>query len=143
MEAFDLAAGLWVIGPRVGEHDAAVVQGDLEFDAAVSAVAAGVDGAVVRQHAGWITVVGGDVTIAGLNVGALEHAACGAGQAEPGMVIEPVQDLHVQAVGQGPVGDVGLPAFVGLLGREAQVAGLGPLVRLRGDEPASGQDPPE
>jgi hypothetical protein len=59
------------------------------------------------------------------------------------VVIEPVQDLHVQAVGQGPVGDVALPAFVGLLGGEADVAGLGALVRLRADEPAGAQDPPD
>jgi hypothetical protein len=54
-----------------------------------------------------------------------------------------VHDLHVGAVGQGRVGDVGLPAFVGLLGGEAQVAALGPFVGLRGDEAAGGQDPPD
>jgi hypothetical protein len=38
------------------------------------------------------------------------------GQAESGMVVEDVQDLHLGAVGQPPMGDVGLPAFVGLIG---------------------------
>lgn len=37
------------------------------------------------------------------------------------MVIEPVEDLDVTAVGQGPVGEVGLPTLVGLGGLEAQV----------------------
>ena len=31
------------------------------------------------------------------------------------------------------MGEVGLPAFVGLLGRKADVGGFGALVRLRGD----------
>ena len=66
-----------------------------------------------------------------------------AGQAEPGVVVEPVEDLGVGAVGQRPVGDVGLPALVGLGGLEADVAALGPLVRLRGDESAGGEDSPD
>jgi hypothetical protein len=43
-----------------------------------------------------------------------------------------VEDLDVAAIGEGPVGDVGLPALVGLGGFEADVAALGSLVRLRG-----------
>ena len=127
----------------MGEHDAAVVQGDLEGDAAAAAGAAGEHGAVVGQQAGRIAVLGGDAAVAGLDVGAFEHGAGGAGQQQPGVVVEPVQDLHVGAVGQRPVGDVGLPAFVGLLGGEAEVAALRAFVRLRGDEPAGGQDPPD
>ena len=46
MEAFDLAAGLGVVGPGVGEEDALFVEGDLEGDPAQAAVAAGEDGAV-------------------------------------------------------------------------------------------------
>jgi len=59
-----------------------------------------------------------------------------AGQQQPGVVVEPVQDLGVGAVSQCPVGDVGLPALVGLVGGEADVAALGSLVRLGDDEPA-------
>jgi hypothetical protein len=51
VEAFNLAAGLRVVGPGVGEDDAAGVQGDLEGDPAAAAVAAGEDGAVVGEHA--------------------------------------------------------------------------------------------
>ena len=41
------------------------------------------------------------------------------------------------------VGDVGLPAFVGEVGGEPLSGALGPLVRLRGDEPAGPQHPPD
>ena len=62
---------------------------------------------------------------------------------EAGVVIEMVEDLDVGAVGEGPVGGVELPAFVGLVGFEADVGALGPLVRLGGDEPAAGEHPPD
>ena len=39
------------------------------------------------------------------------------------------------------MGEVGLPALVGLDGREAQVRGAGPLLRLRGDQRGGVQDP--
>lgn len=51
----------------------------------------------------------------------------GAGDQEPGVVVEPVEDLDVGAVGQVPVGEVGLPALVGLCGFEASVGGPGSL----------------
>jgi hypothetical protein len=143
MEPFDLAAGLRVVGPGVGEHDTALVQGEFERDPAHAAVAAGEHRAVVGEHAGRIAVAGGGVAVGGGDVGGLEHGSGGAGQAESGVVVEDVQDLHIGAAGQAPVGDVGLPAFVGLLGGEAGVGGFGPLVRLRGDEPAGGQDAPD
>ena len=59
------------------------------------------------------------------------------------MVVFDVEDLDLGAVGQLPVGDVGLPAFVWLLGREPLPRRSGSLVRLRGDEPAALQDPPD
>ena len=49
-----------------------------------------------------------------------------------GVVVEPGQDLGVGAVGEPPVGEVGLPAFVGLFGGEADVGGLGPFLRVLG-----------
>ncbi len=49
----------------------------------------------------------------------------------------------VGAVGELPVGGVGLPAFVGLLGFEPVPGRPGSLLRLRGDEAAAGQDPPD
>jgi len=77
------------------------------------------------------------------DVGGLEDAAGGGGGRQPGVVIKDVQDLGVAAVGQGPVGDVGLPQLVGQVRGEPVPGGPGPLVRLRGDEPAPGQDPPD
>jgi hypothetical protein len=59
------------------------------------------------------------------------------------VVVDDVADLDAGAVGEGPVSDVGLPAFVGLFGGEADEGALGPLVGLRGDEPAGSQDPPD
>ena len=40
----------------------------------------------------------------------------GAAEQVAGVVVEPVEDLDVGAVGQAPVGEVGLPALVGLGG---------------------------
>jgi hypothetical protein len=63
-------------------------------------------------------------------------------QREPGVVVDPGQDLDVgagTAVGSGqPVmGEVGLPALVGLLGGETDVGALRLLLRL-GDHQACG-----
>jgi len=56
-------------------------------------------------------------------------------QGEPGAVVEPGQDLGVgagSAVGPGEpvVGEVGLPAFVGHRGFEADAGRLRPLLRF-------------
>jgi len=48
-----------------------------------------------------------------------------------GVVVDEVQDLHAGAVGQGPVGEVGLPHLIGLGGCEASLRGTGPLMRFR------------
>jgi hypothetical protein len=143
MKALDLAAGLQVVGPGVAEEHAAVVQGDFEGDSAVAAVAAGEDGAVVGEQAGRVAVECGDAAVSPVDGGRSEDGGCGAGQTEPGVVVDPVEDLGVGAVDQRPVGDVGLPALVGLFGGEADVAALGPLVRLWGEESAGGEDPPD
>jgi hypothetical protein len=42
-----------------------------------------------------------------------------AGKGESGVVVEQVEDFHVGAVGQVPVGDIGLPELVGQFGLEA------------------------
>jgi hypothetical protein len=59
------------------------------------------------------------------------------------VIIEPVEDLDVAAVGQGPVGDIGLPAFIGLLGLETDVGAFGPFTRPRGDQGVVVQDAPD
>ncbi len=58
----------------------------------------------------------------------------GDGQGVAGVVIEPGEDLGVAAIGEGPLGEVGLPGFVGLLGLEADVGRLGSLRRGRCDQ---------
>ena len=59
-------------------------------------------------------------------------------QCVAGVVVEPGEDLDVDAVGESVVGEVGLPGFVGLVGFEADVGRLGSLRSVRGDEPGSG-----
>ena len=54
-----------------------------------------------------------------------------------GVVVEPGEDLDVGAVGEAVVGEVGLPALVGLLGFEADVGGLAFLLRLGVTRPAA------
>jgi hypothetical protein len=63
-----------------------------------------------------------------------------------GVVVEPAQDLGIGAgacvgSGQPVVGEVGLPALVGLLGLEADVGRAGAFGRLRGDQAQPGQVP--
>jgi len=59
------------------------------------------------------------------------------------VVVDHVEDLDRGAVGEGPVGDVHLPAFVGEFGNEPLVGAAGPFVGLGGHEPAGVQDPPD
>jgi hypothetical protein len=79
----------------------------------------------------------------GDDVQSVEHGSGGGADEESGVVIEDVQDLDLAAVREGPVGDVGLPAFVGQVGFEPPPRGARSLVRLRGDEPALGENPPD
>ena len=51
------------------------------------------------------------------------------------MVVEEVEDFYSCVVGKKEVGDIGLPAFVGHCGFEADVGVFRPLFRLWGDEP--------
>ena len=67
--------------------------------------------------------------------GAGDAAVGGDRQRVAGVVVEPVEDLHMGAVGEPPVGEVGLPALIGLLGGEPDIRRLGPLLRGGGDQP--------
>ena len=107
-----------VVGSGVVEADTEPAELDLEGDSAAAAGEAGEDGAVVGQHAGGDSPAHEGVLEGVHDVGSGDGAAGDAGQGEPGVVIEDVEDLHLGAVGQPPVGGVGLPAFVGLLGGE-------------------------
>jgi hypothetical protein len=60
-------------------------------------------------------------------------------QRQPGVVIEPGQDLRAGAAGQRVVGEVGLPALIGQLRSEPDIGGPGPRGRLWGDQPGPGQ----
>ena len=59
------------------------------------------------------------------------------------MVVEVVEDLDVAAVGEVPVGGVGLPHLVGQLGLEADEGAAGPLLRLRNDQAVTREDAPD
>jgi hypothetical protein len=99
--------------------DAECGQGDFEGDTATAAWAAGEDGTIVGEHACREPVGRDRRGDGGQDVGGLEDVAGVAGQREAGVVVQQVEDLDLGAVTQGPVGDVSLPAFVGLVGLEA------------------------
>jgi hypothetical protein len=65
------------------------------------------------------------------------------GNAEAGVVVEDVQDLYLRPVAESPMGDVGLPAFIRLVGAEPLPRRSGSFLWLRDDEPAPAQDPPD
>ena len=56
-------------------------------------------------------------------IGAGDAAVGGDRQGVAGVVVDDAQDLCVGAVGQAVVGEVGLPALVGLFGLEPDVRG--------------------
>ncbi len=53
------------------------------------------------------------------------------------MVIKPVDDFNVTAISESPVGEVGLPTLVGLVGFEAEIRRLGTLLGFRDDQALS------
>jgi hypothetical protein len=105
MPALDLALGLRMAGVTVLLRD---TQGREQVLEAVLPAdeAGGVDAAVVGQRGGREPVFVDVVAEAGQDVIAGDAAVGGAGQQQSGVVIEPVQDLDVAAVGQGPVREV-------------------------------------
>jgi hypothetical protein len=118
VEALDLAAGLRVVGAgaAVGDPEG----GELAFqrDPAAAAVAAGEHGRVVGEHLLREAVAGHGGVQAGDDVAGFEDRPGGGASQQPGVVVGDVEDLGVAAVGQRPVGDVGLPALVGQVGLE-------------------------
>lgn len=65
------------------------------------------------------------------------------GDQEPGVVVDDVEDLDVAAPRELPVGDVGLPPLVRLVGLEADERAFGTFLGLGGDEAPPGEDPPD
>jgi hypothetical protein len=64
-------------------------------------------------------------------------------QQVPGVVIEPGDDLHVGAVREPEVGEVGLPGLVGLGGFEPDNRGAWPFLRLRDHQALVAEDAPD
>jgi len=141
LEAFDLAAGGGVSGAGVLLVDAEAAQFGLEAVAAAAAAgeAGGEDHAVVGQGGRR-----GPVTLDGL-VERVDDRRSGDGlvggdeDGVAGVIVHEAEDLDVSAIGEGVVGEVGLPAFVGQLGGEPDVGGLGPLGRLRDHQASASQ----
>jgi hypothetical protein len=77
----------------------------------------------------------------GDHAGAGDAVEDGGAEKVAGVIIEPVEYLDVAAVGQVPVGEVRLPALVGLGCLEAVVGAARPLLRLGCDQAGSVQDP--
>ncbi len=62
--------------------------------------------------------------------GAGDAAVGGDGEGVAGVVVDEVEDFDVGSISEPPVGEVVLPAFIGLLGRVADVGCWGPCVGL-------------
>ncbi len=77
------------------------------------------------------------------DVGRLEHRPGLRSHQEPGVVVDQVQDLDLGATGEPPVGDVGLPAFIRLIGLEPDERAPRALLGLGDDEAPAGKDPPD
>lgn len=75
-------------------------------------------------------------------VGGSGHRQCLAAQANPGVVIDEVDDFHAGSVDKLPMRHVQLPALVGKLGLDALVGTAGPLVGLGNDEAPARKHPP-
>jgi hypothetical protein len=107
------------------------------------AVDRGEHSAVVSEHRG-----GQSVQFSGLPerrdyITGLVDRAGGRGDQEPGVIIDDVEDLHAGAAGQLPVSDVHLPALVRQVRAEPHVRRSRPFLRLRGDQAAAAQHPPD
>lgn len=80
---------------------------------------------------------------AGYHVGGLGGRAGVGGDEQAGVVVNDVEDVDLDAAGELPVGEVGLPALVGHGCFEADRGAAGALVGLGGDESSLGQDAPD
>ena len=80
---------------------------------------------------------------AGDHVGPGHAVVGGGGQQVSGVVVEPVEDLDFTAIGQLPVGEIGLPALVGLGGFKSVVGAAWTFTWLGGDQPVVVQDAPD
>ena len=65
------------------------------------------------------------------------------GHQQPGVIVDHVQDLDLGAVGQAPVGDVGLPSLVRQIGFEPDERGAGRFCGWGVTKPRRRKDPPD
>ena len=123
VEAFDLSLGLRVAGAAVLLGDA--VCGEEFFEPAAGAFEAGQASGehepVVREGRVARPVAGDQLGHHGHDHRAGERFGGADVEEVSGMVVEEVEDLDPGAGGEEPVGDVGLPAFVGQVCFEAGV----------------------
>lgn len=142
LEAFDLAAGGGVVRGGVLVGDAEIGEEGLEAVAssADAGEAGGVDEAVVGEHRCRNAVCFGCCGELGDDDRGCDPGVGGDGEGVAGVVVEEGEDLDVGAIGETPVGHVGLPGLVRLVGLEADVAALRSLLRLLGDD-AGGAEP--
>jgi len=62
-------------------------------------------------------------------------------QGVAGVIVDEAQDLGVGGIGQPPVGEIGLRAFVRQFGGKPAVGGLGAFVGRLGDQSCAGRVP--
>ena len=101
------------------------------------------DGAVVGQEGGGVAVGFPGCRETFDDVRGLDGDEGVSHHQQPGVVVEAVEDLDAAAVGELPVGAVGLPELVGELGLEADPGRARALVRLRRDQPLAREDAPD
>ena len=112
-----------------------------EFVAAAFAAgeSGGEDHAVVGERGVWDAMAGNGVGELFDDDGASDAAVGGHRDRQAGAVVEPAQNFDVGAADQAPVGEVGLPAFIGLCGGKADVGRLGSLLRGGVDQAGGAQ----
>ena len=136
VEAFDFPAGGGVVGGGVDLADSEVAEFGFEFVASAAAAgeSGGEDHAVVGEGGVWDAMLLCGFGEFGQDYGCGDAPVCGDGDGVAGVVVDPAEDFDVGAAGEAPVGEVGLPAFVGLFGGEADVGRFGPFVGAGLDE---------
>lgn len=72
-----------------------------------------------------------------------DAVVCGDAECVSGVVVDEAEDLGVGAVGEVPVGEVGLPGFVGEGRFEADIGGAGTFLRLGFDESCGAEMSPD
>ncbi len=134
-----------MVGPGVLLRDAEAAKLGLEAVAAAFATgeAGGEHHAVVGQRRRGHAVVGDGGAELVEHDRSGDAVVRGEAQGVAGVIVEPAQDLDVDAASEAVVGEVGLPSLVGLLGLEAHIARARTLVRLGGDESRTVQIAPD